>query len=47
MDLWYPQYCHVIVELTDIKYRLLSKHLSQRKEQHGDYTKPLSNDKLI
>ena len=33
LDLWY-QHCNVLVEITDAKYRLLSKHF-QRTQQHG------------
>ena len=47
LDLWYQQYCNVIVELTNIKFELFSKHFSQRTQQHGDCTKPLSNDKFV
>ena len=34
-------------EITDIKFRLLSKHLFQRTQQHGGCTKPLSNAKFM
>ena len=40
--------CNVIVEMTDIKCGLLSsKHLFQRMQQHGGYTKLLGNGKLV
>ena len=38
---------NVIVEIMDVKYGLLSKHLFQRTQQHGGYTKPLGNDKFV
>ena len=41
------QHCNVIVEITDIKCRLLSKHLFQGTQEHGGFTKPLGNDKLV
>ena len=47
LDLWYQQHYNVIVEIMDIKSGLLSKHLSQRTQQHGDCTKPLGNDKFL
>ena len=47
LDLWCQQYYNVIVEIMDIKCGLLSKHLSQRTQQHGDCTKPLGNDKFL
>ena len=43
--LWYQQDCNVIVEITDIKRGLLPKHVSQRTQQHGDYTNFVGNDK--
>ena len=46
-DLWYQQHCDTIVEITDIKYGLLSRHLSQRTQQHGDCTKPLDNKTFV
>ena len=41
------QHCSVIVEITDIKCGLLSKHLFQRTQHHGGFTKPLGNDKFV
>ena len=41
------QHCNAIVEKVDLKCRLLSKHLSQRTQQHGDCNKPLVNDKFV
>ena len=38
VDSWYKQHGSVIVEITKIKSRPLSKHLTQ---QHGDCTKRL------
>ena len=35
------------MKITDIKCGLFSKHLFQRRHQHGGFTKPLSNDKCV
>ena len=45
--LWPLAALHVIVEITDINCGLLSKHLLQRTQQHGSFTKPLGNDKFM
>ena len=37
----------IILEITDIKWRPLSKHLFQRTQQHGDCTRPLGNAKFV
>ena len=29
------EHCNVIVEITDLKYRLFSKHMFQRTQQQG------------
>ena len=42
---WYYQCCNVIVEITNIKYRHLPKHLFQRAQQHGTCKTPLDNNK--
>ena len=48
VDIWqYKQHCSVIVEITDVKYGLFSKHLFQRTQHHGGFTKPLGNDKFV
>ena len=33
------------MEITDVKRGLLPKHVSQRTQQHGDYTNFVGNDK--
>ena len=38
---------NVIVEMTDVKCGLLSKHLFQRAQQHGGFTKPLGNNRFL
>ena len=35
------------VEITDIKWKNISKHLLQRTQQFGGCTKPLGNNKLV
>ena len=35
------------MEIMDIKYGLLSKHLFERTQQHGGCTKPLGNYKVV
>ena len=47
LDLWYWQHCYFIAEVTDIIYRLLSKHLFQRTQEHDGCTKPLGNDTFV
>ena len=42
---WYQQYCNVIVEITNIKYRHLPKYLFQRAQQHESCKTPLDNNK--
>ena len=42
---WYYQYCNVIVEITNIKYRHLPKHLFQKTQQHDSCKTPLVNNK--
>ena len=39
--LWYQEHFEVIVEITDIKCELVSKHLPQKAQQHGNWTKPV------
>ena len=34
------------LKITDVKCGLLSKHLFQRTEQHGGFTKPLGSNKF-
>ena len=41
------QHCNVIMEITEIKYRLFSKHFFQRTQQHGISKKALGNDEFI
>ena len=38
---------NIIVETTDIKLGLLSKHLFERTQQHGNCTKPLGSDLFV
>ena len=47
LGLWYQQRCNVIVKITNIKSGLLSKHSSQKTQQHSDGTKPLGNEKFV
>ena len=47
LKLCYQHHRNIILETTDIKYGLLSKHLFERTQQHGGCTKPQGNDLFV
>ena len=47
LNICYWHHGNIIVEITDIKCGLLSKHLFERTQQHGGCTMPLGNNKFV